>query len=104
MKKILDTFFGSKVKIFLSLCAAILILQLFPYLLVGESWGMLHYFMIAPVLELLESCGKYFLVFCASVISSCFLALLLTGLVFLFRFPARKIKSQQEKGSEKTEQ
>ncbi len=84
MKKILDTFFGSKIKIFLSLCTVILILQLFPYLLVGESWGMLHYFMIAPVLELLESCGKYFLVFCASAISSCFSALLLTGLIVWF--------------------
>ena len=81
MKKILSMIFGSKSKIFLFLCAVILILQLFPYLLVGESWGMLHYFIIAPFLELLTSCGKYFLVFCASVISSCCLALLLTGLI-----------------------
>ena len=81
MKKIQTMIFGSKSKIFLFLCAVILILQLFPYLLVGESWGMLHYFIIAPFLELLTSCGKYFLVFCASVISSCCLALLLTGLI-----------------------
>ena len=81
MQKILSTIFGSKSKIFLFLCAVILILQLVPYLLVGESWGMLHYFIIAPFLELFISCGKYFLVFCASVISSCCLALLLMGLI-----------------------
>ena len=81
MKKIQTMIFGSKSKIFLFLCAVILILQLFPYLLVGESWGMLHYFIIAPFLELFISCGKYFLVFCASVIPSCCLALLLTGLI-----------------------
>ena len=92
--------FGSKSKIFLFLCAVILILQLFPYLLVGESWGMLHYFIIAPFLELLTSCGKYFLVFCASVISSCSLALLVMGLLILFQFVAGKIKPQQNNHSD----
>lgn len=90
MKKIQTMIFGSKSKIFLFLCAVILILQLFPYLLVGESWGMLHYFIIAPFLELLTSCGKYFLVFCASVISSCCLALLLTGLIIWWGYRSGK--------------
>ena len=104
MNKKLKTIFDSKLRIYLFLCAAILILQLFPYLLIGESYGMLHHFIIALFLELLISWRKFYLVFCASVISSCSLALLVTGLLFCFRLWRKMLKFQHEKGSEKTEQ
>ena len=97
---ILKTVFSSKLRTYLFFCAAILILQLFPYLLIGESYGTLHYFIIAPFLELLISWGKFFLVFCASVISSCSLALLVMGLLILFQFVAGKIKPQQNNHSD----
>ena len=104
MNKILKkTIFSIKWRTYLFLCAAILILQLFPYLLIGESYGMLHYFMIAPFLELIPWHSIYVFGF-LQVISSCCLALLVMGLWFVFSLWRKMLKLQHEKGSEKTEQ
>ena len=99
MNKMLKTIFSSKWRTYLFLCAAILILQLFPYLLIGKSYGMLHYFMLAPFLELIPWYSIYVFGF-LQVISSCCLALLVMGLLFGFQFVAEKIKPQQKNHSD----
>ena len=99
MNKKLKTIFSSKWRTYLFLCVAILILQLFPYLLIGKSYGMLHYFVIAPFLELIPWYSIYVFGF-LQVISSCCLALLVMGLLFGFQFVAEKIKPQQKNHSD----
>jgi len=90
VKKSLKSVFGNRVRTYWVLCAAILIIQLFPYLLIGEWYGMIHYCIIFPFMELLYACGKFFYVFCASALCSCCLALLVTGVIALRQFAAKK--------------
>ena len=82
------------VKIWAVLCIAILLLQLFPYLVIGEWYGMIHYFLIFPVMELLLGIDhKVLVMLVSSVITSGILA----GLATLFALVLRRIEQRKTK-------
>lgn len=65
-------------KIYFLVSILILILQLVPYLFIGNWYGYIHNYAISPIIEWLESLDSRVLpVICASVIASLIIGLLL---------------------------
>ena len=90
--KIMKRFQG--VKVYAVLCIALLMLQLFPYLVIGEWYGMIHYFLIFPVMELLLRIDhKVLVMLVSSVMTSCILA----WLAMLFALVLRRIGQRKTK-------
>ena len=90
--KIMKRFQG--VKVYAVLCIALLMLQLCPYLVIGEWYGMIHYFLIFPVMELLLRIDhKVLVMLVSSVMTSCILA----WLAMLFALVLRRIGQRKTK-------